>query len=54
MKLVAGPVLPCPGTSETAGAQSASSGVEVPQPMAGPKRPSEGDPEIAEICFVRL
>ena len=59
MELVAGPVLPWPGTSETARAPSSSSGVEIPQPMTvepdpmvrrGLKRASEGDPEIVEIC----
>ena len=59
MEPVAGPVLPWPGMSETAGAPSSSSGMEVPQPMAvepdpvvrrGFKRASEGGPEISEIC----
>ena len=59
MEQQAGPVLPWPGMSETAGAPSSSSGVDVPQPKAvepdpmvrrGLNRPSEGDPEIAEIC----
>ena len=59
MELVAGPVLPWPGMSETSGVLSSSYGTEVPQPMAvepdpmvrrGLKRASEGDPEIAEIC----
>ena len=59
MEPVAGPVLPWPGMSETAGAPSSSSGMEVPRPMAvepdpmvrrGLKRASEGDPKISEIC----
>ena len=59
MEPVADPVLPWPGMSETAGAPSSSSGVEVPQPVAvepdpmvrrGLERASEGDPEISAIC----
>ena len=41
MEPVAGPVLPWPGTSETAGAPSSSSGMEIPQPM-----PVEPDPMV--------
>ena len=59
MEPVAGPVLPWPGMSETAGAPSSSPGVEVPRPMAvepdpmvrrGLKRASDCDPEISEMC----
>ena len=60
MEPVAGPVLPWPGTSETAGASSSSSGVVIPLPVAvepdpivrrGLKRASDGgNMEIAEIC----
>ena len=54
-----GPALPWPGTSETAGAPSSSSGMEIPKPVTvepdpivrrGLKRALERDPEIAEIC----
>ena len=59
MEPVAGPVFPWPGMSETSGAPSSSSGLEVPQNMAveldpmvrrGLKKTSEGFPEISEIC----
>ena len=60
MEPVAGPVLPWPGTSETAGASSSRSGVVIPQPTVvdpdpivrrGLKRASDGgDMQIAEIC----
>ena len=59
MEPVAGLVLPWLSMSENAGVSSSSSGVAVPQLVAGEpdpmvrrglRRASEGDPEIAEIC----
>ena len=59
MQPVAGPVVPWPGTSETAEASSSSSGVVLSQPTSvepdpivrrGLRRASEGEMEIAEIC----